>query len=392
MNNIAFAQLGRRYQYKYAEILFKENLLFKLYTDLWFPYELNKHFNSKIVKAIIERRNSNIPNDLVQSFNLLGVELSYKQRNCKDINELSLLLTKYGEKFSALQTKYRVADTVIGMCSESLEIFSLYKEKGKKTILIQYDSGDDEYIFSDEKNKFPEWKLSTFIRSKKYYSRVYKEWELADKIIVNSLWTKNMIVNQGACEKKVHIIPLVQEENSYLVESKSINLKCPIKVLYVGSIVLRKGIQYLLEASKRLSDKKFEFHIIGSSNLSHSKLRLMYPNVIFHEHIPYSEVTQFYKDSDVLVFPSLSDGFGSVQVEAMSYGLPVIASTSCADVVEHGNSGFLIPPNNSIEIEKHLCLLENNREFLQQMKFNAKKRSKDFSLENISKKFIEILR
>ena len=52
MNNIAFAQLGRRYQYKYAEILFKENLLFKLYTDLWFPYELNKRFNSKIVKKI----------------------------------------------------------------------------------------------------------------------------------------------------------------------------------------------------------------------------------------------------------------------------------------------------------------------------------------------------
>ena len=355
MNNIAFAQLGRRYQYKYAEILFKENLLFKLYTDLWFPYELKKQFNLKIVKSIIERRNSNIPNDLVQSFNLLGAKLSYKQRNCEDINELSLLLTKYGEKFSAKQAKYKLADTIIGMCSESLEIFSLYKDKGKKTILIQYDSGDDEYIFSDEQNKFPEWKLSTFNRSEKYYSRIYKEWELADKIIVNSTWAKNMIVKQGACEKKVHIIPLVQEENSYLIENKPVNLKNPIKVLYVGSIVLRKGVQYLLEASKKLSDKKFEFHVIGSTNLSHSKLRLMYPNVIFHEHIPFSEVTQFYKNSDVLVFPSLSDGFGSVQVEAMTYGLPVIASTSCADVVEHAKSGFLIPPNNSIEIEKHLC-------------------------------------
>ena len=257
----------------------------------------------------------------------------------------------------------------------------------QKTILIQYDSGDDEYIFSDEQDKFPEWKLSTFKRSKEYYLRVYKEWELADKIIVNSNWAKNMIVKQGACEKKVHILPLVQEENSYTVESKPVNLNCPIKVLYVGSIVLRKGIQYLLEVSKRLSDKKFEFHIIGSSNLSHSQLRLMYPNVFFYEHIPFSEVSQFYKDSDVLVFPSLSDGFGSVQVEAMSYGLPVIASTSCAHVVEHGCSGFLIPPNNSIEIEKYLCFLENNREFLQQMKFNAKKRSKDFSFEKISKKF-----
>lgn len=392
MNKVAFAQLGRRYQYKYAEILFKENQLFKLYTDFWFPIDFKKGFNSKLFKSIIERRNSMIPNQLVESFNFLGIKQSYELRKCNDINELSLVLTKYGEKFSTMQKKYEIADTIIGMCSESLEIFTHYKDKGKETILIQYDSADDEYIFSDEKNKFPDWKSSFFNRSKKYYSRVYREWDLADKIIVNSTWTKNLIINQGACEKKIHVIPLIHEKNSFLLESKSVNKKNTIKVLYVGSIVLRKGVQYLLEATNKLDNNKFEFHIIGSSLISHDTLRSMYPHVNFYEHVPFSDVVHFYKDSDVLVFPTLSDGFGSVQVEAMSYGIPVIATTSCGDVVEHGCSGFLIPPNNSLEIENYLRLFEDDRELLQQMKINAKRRSKDFSLENISNLFIEILK
>lgn len=391
LNKIAFSQLGRRYQYKYAEILHTENLLEKLYTDFWFPFDVKQKVSSKVVKTMIERRNSNIPNNLVKAYNAMGVQLSIELRKCKDIYEISELLVKFGKLFGEKQLKSTISESVIGMCSESLEIFSRYKENNKHTILIQYDSANDEDVFLDEQSKFPSWKASVFNRAESYYERVYKEWELSEKIIVNSLWAKEMIVKQGASGGKIEIVPLIHDENSFAIDEKPVNSLNPLKVLYVGSIVLRKGVQYLLEATTKLPKANFEFYMVGSSILSHETLRSMYPNVTFYEHVPFSEVEKFYKQCDVFVFPSLSDGFGSVQVEAMSYGMPVIATTSCGDVVEHQVSGYLVPPNNSVEIVKHLEFLCNNRDFLQLMKVNAKKRSLDFTIENLSKKFINIV-
>lgn len=390
-DKIAFSQLGRRYQYKYAEILYKENLLDKLFTDFWFPFDFVSKVHSKALKSVMERRNSNIPNNFVKSFDSLGVKLSLDLRKCKNIYEISLLLVKYGKLFSKKQINRTVSSTSIGMCSESLENFSHYKNKGKKTVLIQYDSANDEYLFSDEVIKFPDWKSSVFKRSNEYYDRVYQEWEVSDKIIVNSSWAKELIIKQGASANIIDVVPLIHDENSFIIDDKKVNVTKPLKVLYVGSIVLRKGVQYLLEAANKLSKSQYEFHIVGSSILSLDVLRFMYPNVNFYEHVPFSEVEHFYKECDVFVFPSLSDGFGSVQVEALSYGMPVIATTACGDVVEHGVSGYLIPPNNSVEIEKHLEFLNNNRDYLHQMKLNSKKRSIDFSVENVSKAFLNTI-
>jgi glycosyltransferase involved in cell wall biosynthesis len=50
-----------------------------------------------------------------------------------------------------------------------------------------------------------------------------------------------------------------------------------------------------------------------------------------------------YRDADVLVFPSLSDGFGMAQIEARGWQLPIVASRSCGQVVREGVTGWLLP-------------------------------------------------
>jgi glycosyltransferase involved in cell wall biosynthesis len=78
------------------------------------------------------------------------------------------------------------------------------------------------------------------------------------------------------------------------------------------------------------------------------------------------------RDSDVLVFPSLFEGFGLVILEAMSQGVPVITTpnTGGVDVIQEGVDGFIVPIRSAEAIVDRVGLLEN-RDFLTVMSLRA---------------------
>jgi glycosyltransferase involved in cell wall biosynthesis len=388
IKKIAFCQLGRRGHYGYAQILYKENILGSLYTDFWYPfYGFNPKF--KFLDKIVSRKNIEIPNSIVKSYNFFGIELSHKIGKAKSIFELSEVLARYSKKFGLKVIKEIKEDIVIGYSSECLEIFEFYKSINKCCVLIQYDAGNDEFIFENEKFNYETFGDSLFKRSKLYYDRIYKEWQLADKIIVNSNWTKKCIINQGAIESKIIVFPLVFESKVTNYTKTNFNNK-KLKVLFVGSIVLRKGIQYLNEAAKILSENEYEFHAFGSSLIPHSTLQEQNPRISFHPFVSQMELKKIYMQFDVLVFPSLSDGFGSVQLEAMSYGLPVIATSACGDAVIDGVNGFVVEPKDINGIVNSLETLNSDRKLLAEMSANASKRVNEFSITNQAFNFTNI--
>jgi glycosyltransferase involved in cell wall biosynthesis len=59
--------------------------------------------------------------------------------------------------------------------------------------------------------------------------------------------------------------------------------------------------------------------------------------------VPREDAARFYRDADVFLFPTFSDGFGLTQLEAQAWKLPVIATKFCGDVVEDGKNGYLLP-------------------------------------------------
>ena len=60
----------------------------------------------------------------------------------------------------------------------------------------------------------------------------------------------------------------------------------------------------------------------------------------------------FYKDADIFVFPTLNEAFGLVAVEAMEYGIPVVASAEggIPDIINNGNSGYTVEKNNHMAL------------------------------------------
>jgi glycosyltransferase involved in cell wall biosynthesis len=118
----------------------------------------------------------------------------------------------------------------------------------------------------------------------------------------------------------------------------------PLNVLFLGQVILRKGIQYLIEAAKHLRDEPVRFEIVGPVGISEQAVKSAPAGMAFHGRASRDQIGAWYRQCDVFVLPTLSDGFAITQIEAMAHGLPVIATPSCGDVVTEGVDGFLVPP------------------------------------------------
>jgi glycosyltransferase involved in cell wall biosynthesis len=148
--------------------------------------------------------------------------------------------------------------------------------------------------------------------------------------------------------------------------------------LFVGYHCLAKGFHVFASAA-RLAGKGFEFISAGSSGLRDSYAESVSDVVQMKGHLPQSEVYKLMESADVLVFPTLSDGFGIVQLEAMSAGLPVIATPPCGAVVRDGIDGFVVPTRNAHAIVNSLLRLSADEQLYGDMSQAALRRAADFS-------------
>jgi glycosyltransferase involved in cell wall biosynthesis len=120
-----------------------------------------------------------------------------------------------------------------------------------------------------------------------------------------------------------------------------------LRVLWVGSFSIRKGAHYLLSAWKQIGkENTATLDVYGAVLLPERLLRGLPNSIRFFSTIPHVELFKQYQKADVLVFPTLCDGFGLVVTEAFSQGLPVITTTraGAADLVRHGENGLIVPP------------------------------------------------
>jgi glycosyltransferase involved in cell wall biosynthesis len=88
---------------------------------------------------------------------------------------------------------------------------------------------------------------------------------------------------------------------------------------------------------------------------------------VFPHRIPRAQAVELFRDADVFVLPTISDGFALTQLEAMSFGLPVITTPHCGNVVTEGVDGFIVPARSSDALARAILTLEQDRDRLRQM-------------------------
>lgn len=130
----------------------------------------------------------------------------------------------------------------------------------------------------------------------------------------------------------------------------------PLRVLYVGSLTQRKGLSYVFEAMELLGDRA-ELTVVGGGAPAQSEL--LDHALAKHRHIrnvPHQLMAQAMRGHDVLVLPSIVEGFGLVINEALAQGLPVIATdrTGAVDLYGPDTADWLVPVADSSAIAERL--------------------------------------
>jgi len=139
----------------------------------------------------------------------------------------------------------------------------------------------------------------------------------------------------------------------------------PLRLIFVGNLIPRKGLHTLLEAVSRLPADTVCLDVVGSPDFDPgytAEIRRRIANrglesaVRLHGALDEAGLRERLRSAQALVLPSSYEGFGIVYLEAMGFGLPCIGSTAGAasEVILDGETGFLIPPEDESALADRL--------------------------------------
>lgn len=249
-------------------------------------------------------------------------------------------------------------------------------------------------ILQEEVLLNPEWAktLQGIDDSNEKLARKDAELASADHIFVASSFACSSIKDAAKSGATVH---QVRYGASQAIPGDLVTRKHDVlRILFVGALTQRKGISYLFQAVRQFK-KNVKVTLIG--RLTHRDCSALNRALGEHhwlESIPHEKVLEVMRDHDVLVFPSLFEGYGLVISEAMSQGLPVITTQNTAgpDLVTHGRDGFIVPIRSSEAIAEKLELLIMKPYLIAEMKQAALQSSAAFSWAKYRSKLLEELK
>lgn len=216
-------------------------------------------------------------------------------------------------------------------------------ESGSCHIATQQELLDEEY---------KRWGVPYKPIDERTRTKMIAEYNAADYIMTLSSFARNSFAGHGIDSKKLLMSPcgFDIEYFRFAREDKKTSF---FRVIFVGLVSLRKGVQYLIQAWDKLglATRTTELVIVGVMQKDFALIAHKLPigvNVKFIGSVNRSELKKLYQESSLFVLPSIEDGFGMVIGEAMASGLPVICSTNSAgpDLINEGQHGLLTAPAN----------------------------------------------
>ena len=220
-------------------------------------------------------------------------------------------------------------------------------------------------------------------------SEVLEEYDLADLILVFSEAARETFLDVGFDERRLFYVAQGVNLEEYPLGSPPDHFR----VIFVGSLIKRKGVHHLLKVWKQLNLKDAELVIVGglTAELEPYVKEFDSPTVTFTGFV--ANVAAELGRSTAFVFPSESEGSAKVNYEAAACGLAQITTRESGDVVIDGFNGRIIPPNNPEALAEAILDFYNNPEQLKVMGENGRKRvAENFTWEHYRKRLAEAYR
>jgi len=346
-------QLGAREHYAIPRSLHLTHQLKACFTDSWVPPHSPLRWLPQIrTSGLRDRFHPDLQQTPIQDFTYSTLVFEVAQRlqanppwttilarnrwfQTQVINELERLPVDHKEEVILFSYSYA-----------ALDLFRYARDRGWKTILGQIDPGPaEDQMVQTVAQRYPDLALPAASPPPEYWQQWSQECELADRIVVNSPWSAQLLQQSGIPQEKLAIIPLVYEPDPDTINFQrrypsKFTSDRPLRILFLGQINLRKGIGEILEAIKLLEQEPIEWWIVGPVQINIPEYFVSHPRVRWIGAVSRSQVKKYYQQADVFLLPTHSDGFALTQLEAQAWKLPLITSLNCAPVAQNGINGL----------------------------------------------------
>ena len=221
--------------------------------------------------------------------------------------------------------------------------------------------------------------------------------KVADKVIVIDKFSYNTLKKSGFT--KIQLIPnFLSPEVNDIINDSNITRKRRT-ILFVGHVVLNKGVFELVEACKSIEN--INLILAGHVSLENKERIKSIVNgdtnwIEITGEISYSQVIKQMLSCDVFCLPTYTEGFPNVVIEAMACGCSIIASGVGAipEMLEKENNdsfGIIIRPHDTDDLRCSILEMFNNEEFKISCGLNAKKRINDrYSVDKVWSKLCDV--
>ncbi len=165
-------------------------------------------------------------------------------------------------------------------------------------------------------------------------------------------------------------------------EIKRIDPQKTIKIFFPSRIIKEKGVIELIEACQSLIDDNFDLYLYVPSDFSfHNRSFLDKREIKKLKNKSWikllgqlADLKPLYENSDIVILPSWREGLSMALLEASSMECSIITTNvpGCNDIVKHGESGLIVPPNDPVSIKLAILFLINNPEISEKFGKNAR--------------------
>lgn len=221
-----------------------------------------------------------------------------------------------------------------------------------------------------------------------HFESLCREPLLANAWIAASSFTAQTLSENGIPRNQIHVVPYGVDSTEFPARQTPPPPGRPLRLIWVGNLVQRKGLTYLLDAVAQFSAREVELVMCTHNPVDAGLVRQRnLANVQVLVGLSNAELVKQLHQSDLFVLPSLAEGFGHVILEAMSSGVPALTTVAtCApDLLQDGVHGFIIPIRDSAAIAARIGWGMQHRSELYQIGLAAAAQARTFTWERFRK-------
>jgi glycosyltransferase involved in cell wall biosynthesis len=220
------------------------------------------------------------------------------------------------------------------------------------------------------------------------------EYQESDYILCPSKFVVKTFLDRGFAREKLVSYFNGVDETAFHPASKPRDPDHPFTMLFVGVCAVRKGVHFALEAWLQSSaSKNGKFLIVGDFLPAYAaKLTSMlsHPSVQVMGHV--KDVPGLMRSSDILVLPSIEEGFGRVITEAMASGCVPLASNACTEFCRHMETGLVHNVGDVQTLRQHITMLYQDHALLDRLRAASLRTVPDMTWSAVGVRLLQVYR